>query len=223
MAAAVSGLAAVTGFADGERMSYTGLARLLRLYDRGLVSPTRRWCPLCWADDAEPHDRKLWWLDIVDACPVHSCLLETRCATCGWLQPSLTLGVRLHYCSHCGHSLMEGSVPVALDDGPGAARRLWYSRQACALVHADEVIALTGSEESGAIDAAYGILAQRATALGLNGVSLSLRRMRVRKQPAVGWLEALFSALWRLEEEVLVLFTPPVRQAVCASRYAGPD
>ena len=84
VAVAVAGLAAVTGLADGERMSYTGLARLLRLYDRELVSPTRRWCPSCWADDAEPYDRKLWWLGMVDACPVHACLLETRCATCGW-------------------------------------------------------------------------------------------------------------------------------------------
>ena len=218
VAVAVAGLAAVTGLADGERMSYTGLARLLRLYDRELVSPTRRWCPLCWADDAEPYDRKLWWLGMVDACPIHACLLETRCATCGWLQPSLTLGVRLHHCSHCGHNLMEGSAPIVLGTGPAAARRLWYARQASDLVHADEVIALTGSDESQTIVTAYGTLAERATALGLNGVSLSLRRMCVRKRPTVGWLEALFSALWRLDEEVLTLFSPAVREAVCRSR-----
>ena len=199
VAVAVAGLAAVTGLADGERMSYTGLARLLRLYDRELVSPTRRWCPLCWADDADPYDRKLWWLGMVDACPVHACLLETRCATCGRSQPSLTLGVRLHHCSHCGHNLMEGSAPIALGTGPAAARRLWYARQASDLVHADEVIALTGSDESEVIVAAYGALAERATALGLNGVSLSLRRI---------------SALWRLDEDVLVLFSQAVREAV---------
>ena len=215
---AVAGLAAVTGLVNGERMSYTGLARLLRLYDRELVSPTRRWCPSCWADDAEPYDRKLWWLGMVDACPIHACLLETRCATCGRSQPSLTLGVRLHHCSHCGHDLMEGSAPAALGTGPAAARRLWYARQASDLVHADEVIVLTGSDESEAIVTAYGALAERATALGLNGVSLSLRRMCVRKRPTVGWLEALFSALWRLDEEVLMLFSPAVRAAVRGER-----
>ena len=52
----------------------------------------------------------------------------------------------------------------------------------------------------------------------LDGVALSLRRMRVRKAPAVGWLEALLSALWRLDEDVLGLFSPAVRQAVRASR-----
>ena len=72
----------------------------------------------------------------------------------------------------------------------------------------------TGSDESKAIVSAYGALAERATALGLNGVSLSLRRMCVRKRPTVGWLEALFSALWRLDEEVLTLFSLAVREAV---------
>ena len=55
---------------------------------------------------------------------------------------------------------------------------------------------------------------ERATALGLDGVSLSLRRMCWRKRPTVGWLEALFSALWRLDEEVLTLFSPTVQEVV---------
>ena len=71
----------------------------MHLVDRALVSPTRRWCPLCWAHDPEPYDRKAWWLAVVDACPVHGCLLESRCGTCGRLQPSLTRGVRLTACS----------------------------------------------------------------------------------------------------------------------------
>ena len=216
--AAVEGIAAVTGLVGGRRMSYMGLVRLLRLYDRELVSPTRRWCPLCWGDDDPPYDRKLWWLGLVDACPVHACLLETRCGNCGRLQPSLTLGVRLHHCSHCGHDLMSAAEPLPLGTGAGARRRLWYARQAADLVHADEVIALTDADESDSIRHAYDALAERATAHGLDGVSLSLRRMRVRKQPTVGWLEALLSALWRLDEEVLVLFSPEVQDVVRASR-----
>ena len=42
--------------------------------------------------------------------------------------------------------------------------------------------------------------------------------MCVRKRPTVGWLEALFSALWRLDEEVLMLFSPAVRAAVRGER-----
>ena len=122
--------------------------------------------------------------------------------------------LRSDHCSHCGHDLTEGGAPVPLGTGPAAVRRLWYARQASDLVHADEVIALMGSSESEAIVAAYGALADQATALSLNGVSLSLRRMCVRKRPTVGWLEALFSALWRLDEEVLTLFSPTVRKAM---------
>ncbi len=217
VAVAVEGLATVTGLTHGERMSYTGLVHLLRLHDRELVSPIRRWCLRCWADDDPPYDRKLWWLGLVDACPVHACLLETRCGTCGRLQPSLTLGVRLHHCSYCGHDLMSAAEPLPLGAGAGARRRLWYARQAADLVHADEVIALIGSDESDSVRTAYAALAEHATARGLDGVSLSLRRMRVRKQPTVGWLEALLSALWRLDQEVLVLFSPAVGEAVRAS------
>ena len=177
VAVAAAGLAAFTGMADGERMSCTGLVQRLRLHDRGLVSATRRWCPLCWARDAEPYDRKLWWLGLVDACPVHACLLETRRATCGQLQPSLTRGVRLHHCSHCGHDLMEGSAPVVVGSGLGAARRLWYARQASDLVRVDEVIVPTGSDEARSIVAACRALSERASERGLHGVSVSLRRI----------------------------------------------
>ena len=113
---------------------------------------------------------------------------------------------------------MSAAEPLPLGTGAGARRRLWYARQAADLVHADEVIALTDFDESDSIRHAYDALAERATAHGLDGVSLSLRRMRVRKQPTVGWLEALLSALWRLDEEVLVLFSPEVQDAVRASR-----
>ena len=38
--------------------------------------------------------------------------------------------------------------------------------------------------------------------------------MCVRKRPTVDWLEPLFSALWPLDEEVLTLFSPAVREAI---------
>ena len=50
--------------------------------------------------------------------------------------------------------------------------------------------------------------------LGVGSPRLSLRRMCVHKRPTVGWLEAQFRALWRLDEEVLTLLSPTVREAV---------
>ena len=46
--------------------------------------------------------------------------------------------------------------------------------------------------------------------------------MCVRKQPTVGWLEALFSALWRLDEDVLMLFSQAVREAVRGEHDSRP-
>ena len=59
------------------------------------------------------------------------------------------------------------------------------------------------------------------SSLGVGSPRLSLRRMCVRKRPTVGWLEALFSALWRLDEEVLTLLSPTVREAVRAVWRCG--
>ena len=76
---------------------------------------------------------------MVDACPVHTCLLQNRCNVCGRTQHSLTDGVRLTVCSYCGHSLV-GDV-VRLDEQRSVDRRmLWYARQAALLTLAAEVV-----------------------------------------------------------------------------------
>lgn len=48
------GIARLTGERDVQRLSFLGLVDLFHLVDRDLVSQTRQWCPLCWADDPEP-------------------------------------------------------------------------------------------------------------------------------------------------------------------------
>lgn len=215
---AAGGIAHLTGEPEAHRLSFHGLVDLLHLVDRDLVSPTRRWCPLCWADDPEPYDRKFWWLAVVDACPVHGCLLESRCGTCGRLQPSLTRGVRLNACSYCGHELSDSSSAAVLPSGPVAERLLWYARQGGDLIHAAEVVALMQSDEAASLNAAYARLAAKARDVGFREVASEFEKMRTRRAPRAGWVEALFSALWRLDEEVLVLFSPAVQAAVRSVR-----
>ena len=211
---AADGIARLTGERDAQRLSFHGLVDLLHLVDRDLVSPTRRWCPLCWGDDAEPYDRKVWWLAVVDACSVHGCLLESRCRTCGRLQPSLTRGVRLNACSYCGHELSDSCSAPVFPSGPAAERLLWYARQGADLIHAAEVVALMQSDEEASLSAAYARLAVKARDVGLREVASELDKMCMRRAPRAGWVEALFSALWRLDEEVLALFSSPVQEAV---------
>ena len=215
---AADGIARLTGERDAQRLSFHGLVDLLQLVDRDLVSPSRRWCPLCWADDPEPYDRKVWWLAVVDGCPVHGCLLESRCATCGRLQPSLTRGVRLNACSYCGHELSDSSSATVLPSGTAAERLLWYARQGADLIHAAEVVALMQSDEVPSLSAAYARLAAKARDVGLREVAAEFEKMRTRRTARAGWVEALFSALWRLDEEVLVLFSPAVQGAVRSAR-----
>lgn len=54
--------------------------------------------------------------------------------------------------------------------------------------------------------------------MGLREVASEFEKMRTRRAPRAGWVEALFSALWRLDEEVIVLFSPAVQGAVRSVR-----
>ena len=175
-----------------------------------------------WADDSEPYDRKVWWLAVVDACPVHGCLLESDCGTCGRLQPSLTRGMRLDSCSYCGHQLPDSSSATVLPSGPAAQRLLWYARQGADLIHAAEVVALMQSDEAASLTAAYARLAATAHHAGLRETAAEFEKMCTRRAPRAGWVEALFSALWRLDaEEVLALFSPAVQDAVRGARSSS--
>ena len=96
---------------------------------------------------------------------------------------------------------------VPVPEGPAGRRRLWYAREAGALVHAVEVVALLGTDENATLDASYERLAEKARGAGLREVASVFDKMRASGGPRVGWLETLFSALWRLDEEVLLFVT----------------
>ena len=70
----------LTGHPDLHRLSYFAFIDLFGVGERGVLARRRRWCSRCWGDDAaEPYERKVWWLSLVDVCHVHRCLLESRC------------------------------------------------------------------------------------------------------------------------------------------------
>ncbi len=200
-----------TGRAELDRLSYFAFLDLFGAVERGLLVVHRRWCSECWRADApEPYERKVWWLGLVDVCDRHRCLLESRCPACGRRQPTLPRAVRIQVCSYCGHDLV--SPPVVPRHGPGLDRMLWYAREAALLVHAGEAIALAGSDERGTMLEAYTRLAAAAGERGLPAVR---RFFADEIHRAVGSkVEALLSALWRLDSSVLELFSPAVRDMV---------
>lgn len=206
----------LTGATEAERLSCLGITRMFGFGERGLLASGRRWCSACWRADEEPYDRKLWWLAVVDACPVHQCLLQDRCDTCGRTQHSLTDGVRLAVCSYCGHSLV-GDV-VRLDEHRSTDRRmLWYARQAALLTLAAEVVALTGADVSDAVRAGYDRLEAQSRERRLEAVARTFERYRRGRGHRDAWLEGLFSVLWRMDTSVLELLPDAVRETVSAA------
>ena len=215
----------LTGSSETERLSSLGVARMFGFGERGLLASRRRWCAECWREDEEPYDRKLWWLAVVDACPVHRCLLQDRCDTCGRTQQSLTDGVRLAICSFCGHPLAGDAI--RLDESRSADRRiLWYAREGALATLAAEVMALTGADVSEEVKAGYDRLETEARKRGLETAARTFERYRRGQGHRDAWLEGLFSVLWRMDGSVLELLPPsvrgPVREAeLSVSRSTG--
>ena len=137
----------------------------------------------------------------------------SRCPLCARLQPTLPRAVRLHVCLYCGHDLHTSAV--VLRSGPGFDRMLWYAREGAHLVHIGEALALSGTDESDSLKQAYRRLADLAGERDLPGVQRFFAEDVHRTTESK--LEALMSALWRLQVRVLDLFPPFVRTMVDCS------
>lgn len=119
-----------TGQQHLTRLTLAGLRDVLPR--RALIRPTRAYCQPCLrsarASGQPPHDRLLWALASVEACPRHRVRLTTRCAraSCGAPLPHLTwLGQPAH-CPTCGVWLgVEEAEPELATDYD-----IWASGQA---------------------------------------------------------------------------------------------
>ena len=115
-------------------------------------------------------------------------------------------------CSYCGNDLYGASVAGS---GPVFDRVLWYAREGSYLVHAGEAIALSDSDETESMRKAYARLADLAAERGLPAVQRFFAEEIHRTTEAK--LEALMSALWRLQVSVLDLFSGNVRAMIQAA------
>lgn len=71
-----------------------------------LLRVQRAWCPYCYGKptddvDQQTHDRLLWNFQVVTACPVHGCPLESICSSCTKEQYVFAPRMRSGYCSRC--------------------------------------------------------------------------------------------------------------------------
>ena len=156
---------------------------------------------------------------MVEACPVHRCLLHERCDVCGRTQQSLTDGVRLAVCSFCGHPLAGDTIQ--LDESRSADRRiLWYAREGALVTLAAEVVAITGADISDDVQAGYDRLEKQGRKRGLETVARTFERYRRGRGHRDAWLEGLFSVLWRMDVSVVELLPASVWRTV---EEAGPS
>ena len=154
---AVEILSEATGRDDLESCTHRGLLSWKIADEDSLLVRRKRWCLSCWQEDDKQHsqkgkrggsgryERKLWTLSVVDACPVHSELLMDRCVECGRNQPAISPDVRVGVCGLCGASLRGGPpIGVEAEAGSDGRRRLWFARQAAALIHGLDLVDLYG-------------------------------------------------------------------------------
>jgi hypothetical protein len=71
-----------------------------------LLCTQRAWCPYCYGKppglaDQQVYDRLLWTIQVVTACPVHGCPLESICPSCTKEQYVFAPRMRPGYCSRC--------------------------------------------------------------------------------------------------------------------------
>ena len=216
----VQAMSAAAGRSDLAQATLLGLRSLGLVRLDALLTEHKRWCVRCWrADEArgEPlYERKLWTLLVVDACPEHAVVLMDRCPVCGRRQPPIAPDVKVGVCARCGWELC--AEPVALDsvERGDAERRLWYSRDAAALVHAADVVAMFGVSQDAlsqaraeALDALH---AQVSDCEETRGISRLVGQWRQRWRAVP--LEELFSVLWRARWPIVRFFPSRVRDLV---------
>ncbi|MGC1463041.1 MAG: TniQ family protein [Terracidiphilus sp.] len=71
-----------------------------------LLRTHRAWCPYCYGKqpglaDQHVYDRLLWTFQVVTACPVHGCPLESICPSCTKEQYVFAPRMRPGYCARC--------------------------------------------------------------------------------------------------------------------------
>lgn len=216
---AVDAVSRLSGRSDLGRCTYLEFMSLNVRHNGVVLVRQKRWCPCCWAEDASqhgPYERKLWSLSVVDTCPIHSTVLVDRCFSCGRQQPSISSDVRPGICALCGGSL--GSPPVRIGDAHGSdgSRRLWFAREAAALIHAVDVAHIQGFDGDSLAHARKSALQRLSAHIVQAGGPLTV----VRQIENWTWgrggprIEEIFSALWRARWPIVNLFPAEVRAVV---------
>lgn len=85
----------------------------------GLLDRCPRWCPICLTErqkaELEPYFPLLWYVMLVENCPLHGCRLESECPHCHRKQTFIPKHYHIDHCTHCGAWLGGASQEVKLE------------------------------------------------------------------------------------------------------------
>jgi hypothetical protein len=97
----------------------------------GLSPNQRRWCPQCYREWAQEdlYEPLAWNISLLTTCPVHHCLLESRCPSCSKKQPLARYMIRSTTCVFCNENLAGRSSRV-----PTSSVQQWVDVQICELI-----------------------------------------------------------------------------------------
>jgi AraC-like DNA-binding protein len=91
-----------------------------------LLRTQRAWCPYCYGKppglaDQQVYDRLLWTFQVVTACPVHGCPLDSICPSCTKEQYVFAPRMRPGYCSRC-QAWLGRATQTAINDRSESVR-----------------------------------------------------------------------------------------------------
>lgn len=103
----IENLEALTGIDTIRCGSFLILEEVLAASSMGRDSKKKRWCPICYRrwDEQASWEPLLWNIELQVTCPIHGCLLEKSCPTCGAQQRMSVRYCKRRLCSNCGGSL----------------------------------------------------------------------------------------------------------------------
>ena len=116
---------------DFSKLTCLPLSDIVSKRQQGVMASTMRWCVLCYADmqkHGRPlHNKLLWSLKPIDACPAHEIHLSTTCSNCGRRPDFNRSNSIVGRCSNCGSDLSEQEPGRPISLGTREAL-LWKSR-----------------------------------------------------------------------------------------------
>ena len=104
----------LTGIADLRSLSMLPWAPIFNPMGHGLLSKTKRWCPLCLRRQHEEtgimSEPLLWHIKSVAICPSHHIPLESKCSHCRSQQVLFASHASVGFCSKCNRPLTESAL-----------------------------------------------------------------------------------------------------------------